>query len=358
MKLKSRLLMSMGMILLVTSLLSFILIDHFMRQEVRRTGVKLTKTLKGYEIESVQADLEEMSGEVLKSLSLHLLSATLLILGISLWLVARMVEKVTRPIALLAQAAKRVSLGEYDVELPEMEGEEVEALKLEFEEMVETLHEKEKIRGVLDKVLSKEIAAEILKKNIELGGEERIATLLFSDIRGFTQMVENVPPRALITELNLFFTEMCQVIDEHGGVVDKFVGDEIMALYGVLVYHPDHAKRAVASALGMRERLRRTNEERKKRGQPVVEIGIGIHTGVVVAGNVGSQNRLSYTVLGANVNLASRLCGAAQGGQILVSEETVKALTNTDFRIEEREPLVLKGISRPVKVFNIDASLI
>ena len=219
--------------------------------------------------------------------------------------------------------------------------------------MIDALKEREKIRGVLNKVISKEIAEEILKKNIELGGEERNATVLFCDIRGFTKLVENVQPKLLITNLNDFFTEICKIIDEQKGVVDKFVGDEVMALYGVPVPLDNDAKRAVISAVKMMQGLTTTNIHRASKKLPPLQVGIGIHSGLVVAGNVGSENRLSYTVLGANVNLAARLCGAAAPDQILITEATLKGLGEHSFKVQEVSHITLKGISNPVKLFEV-----
>jgi adenylate cyclase len=216
------------------------------------------------------------------------------------------------------------------------------------------LRDRDKIRGVLNKVVSKEISEEILKGRIELGGEERTITILFSDIRGFTHLSENLDPRLLIGMLNDYMTQMCRIIDETHGVVDKFVGDEIMALYGAPLQLEQHAVLAIEAARRKIACLRQWNEKRKLEGQVPFEIGIGIHTGLVLAGNMGAENRLNYTVIGANVNLASRLCSQAKRMQVIVSEETWKEPgVQEKFRFKELEPLTLKGIDVPVKAYEL-----
>lgn len=218
--------------------------------------------------------------------------------------------------------------------------------------MVVALQDREKIRGVLNKVVSKEIASKILSGNIELGGEERRLSMLFSDIRGFTSLSENMPPKKLIELLNAYMTRMCLIVDEKHGVVDKFVGDEIMALYGAPIDMANHTEQAIESGLLMIKDLQQWNQERPKEAQ--ITVGIGIHTGVACAGNMGSEDRLNYTVVGANVNLAARLCAAAEPMQILVSEESYKNLKDpSKFNFKKLTPISLKGIDYPVSVYEV-----
>jgi adenylate cyclase len=194
-----------------------------------------------------------------------------------------------------------------------------------------------------------------LNSNIELGGEERVLTMMFSDIRGFTHLSETLPPQIVLNVLNDYMTRMCRIIDETHGVVDKFVGDEIMALYGAPIDMENHAEKTIETALLMIEELKRWNRERGP-NKPPITIGIGIHTGIAVAGNMGAKDRLNYTVVGANVNLAARLCSAAESMQILVSEETYHYLKNPQkFHFEKLPPVLLKGIDKPVSLFSVSS---
>lgn len=358
MSLRTRLFLSFGSVLVLVCILSYVLPHYLVKKDIDQAAQQIQVLQEKKEkATSVASVLENLRLSIMHKISWNLFGASFIGLMVGLYLLNRVSRKVTKPLTVLAEATLKVEEGKYEgIELPPLgkRHDEVATLSHGFEKMLIALKDREKMRGVLNKVVSKEIASEILKNTIELGGEERIATVLFSDIRGFTNATETIQPRRLINMMNAYLTEMCRIIDENKGVVDKFVGDEVMALYGVPLMYPDHAVKAVSTALKMIKSLRKTNEERASRGLPPVEIGIGIHTGVVVAGNVGSENRLNYTVLGANVNLASRLCSAAKGMQILVSEATIQEPSvRESFLYEELPALSLKGILHPVKVFEI-----
>lgn len=179
----------------------------------------------------------------------------------------------------------------------------------------------------------------------------RHVTMLFCDIRGFTALTENMPPAEVIELLNEHMTALTEVAYEHGGIVDKFVGDLIMVLFGAPVSTGEDAARAVQCALSMRQVRRSLNRTSKHS----LEIGIGIATGPVVAGCMGSDQRLSYTVLGHRVNLASRLCSIAQAGEIVMDAET-HAEARELIQAEPMPPMQLKGISEPVHPWRVVAA--
>jgi class 3 adenylate cyclase len=173
--------------------------------------------------------------------------------------------------------------------------------------------------------------------------------VLFCDIRGFTTLTEGMDPVAVIEMLNLHMTALTNVVHRHHGVVDKFVGDALMALFGAPKSYGDDARDAASCALALlaeRDRLNATTCR-------VVSMGIGVATGRVVAGCMGSADRLNYTVLGDRVNLAARLCARAAGGEILVDDATRGALAEAV--VDTLEPLALKGISQPVSIFRLRA---
>lgn len=204
------------------------------------------------------------------------------------------------------------------------------------------------------RLLSPAIAELVVSGKVEVkqGGEPRPTTMLFSDIRGFTSRSETMPAEEIVAMLNDYFERMVEIVFRHEGTLDKFVGDEIMALFGAPVSHPDDALRAVRVSLEMLEALRVFNEEREARGQPTFEIGIGVNTGEVVAGYIGSSKAMQYTVIGAPVNLAARLCSAAKGMQIIISESTWQAVRD-HFEVRELEAIKPKGIAQPVRVFEV-----
>ncbi len=289
-------------------------------------------------------------------MNIHIIGISVLVLAIII--LHYLSRRITHPISQLATATCEISEGRLeDVEIPVPSGkdtDEVASLCRSFDHMVKGLQEKEKVKAVLNKVVSQEIAQEILKGHIRLGGEEKKVSILFADIRNFTKMTQNMSPKEIIDLLNVCMTKISFLVDQHGGVIDKYVGDEAMALFGAPVVIPNSAYKAILSALGMVEALRKWNDQRKRRDLPPVEMGIGIHTGAVLAGNMGAENRLNYTVLGSNVNLASRLCSAAEGMEILISETTLKEpLVMDKILYEEIPPMTFKGFDIPVIVYRV-----
>lgn len=309
------------------------------------------------EILIISRMMSNLRNSLIQKISGNLLLITAAVFLIGLFLLARISKRMTKPIAQLALASKEIGKGRYEnLDLPKVEKrkDEITILTHSFHEMVGALQDREKIRGALNKVVSKEVAARILRSDIELGGEERIVTLLFSDIRNFTPLSNHFTPKALIQMLNKYMTHMCQIIDYTHGVVDKFVGDEIMALYGAPLDMEDQADRALEAAVQMIKELREWNESQVAQGKKPLEIGIGVHTGSVCTGNMGAENRLNYTAIGANVNLASRMCGAAKPMQILVSQGTIDALKHPEkFTFRPVAPMKLKGFDEPVSLFEM-----
>lgn len=186
-----------------------------------------------------------------------------------------------------------------------------------------------------------------------LGGEEKDVTILFCDIRRFTALAEEMPATQVVELLNTFFSRMIQVVLAHGGTVDKLMGDSVMALFGVPRPAETDPLRAVRCALAMHQALAELNQERAIRQQPPIEMGIGINSGSVVAGNIGSIDRMEYTVIGDNVNIAARLQGIAEAGETLISGATHTKVRNL-VRASALEPAQLKGRQHQVAVFRIE----
>jgi adenylate cyclase len=185
-----------------------------------------------------------------------------------------------------------------------------------------------------------------------LSPQRQTLTVLFSDIRGFTSMSEDRDPQFVVKLLDEHLDAMAEVVMEAGGTVDKFVGDEVMALFGAPLPMEDHAVRAVRVAQAMCRRQQALSAEWKSRGWPALEIGVGLNTGPMMVGNIGSERMSNYTVIGAAVNLGARLCGAAGGTQILLSEATA-ALVQHEIPLRVVEPFVLKGIPEPVPAWEV-----
>ncbi len=205
---------------------------------------------------------------------------------------------------------------------------------------------------MLNKVVSRDIAEELMKGDVELGGENRHVTVLFADIRGFTALTEGMEPQEVIGFLNECMERLRAAVEEEGGVVDKFVGDELMAVFGAPIAQGDDASRAVRAALRMRDSMTQLNVERIGRGDASIGLGIGLSTGLAVAGNMGSRERLNYTVLGDIVNLGARLCSGAAAGEILITENTRDEAAD-QVEVESRGAQSFKGFSRDIEVFAV-----
>jgi adenylate cyclase len=218
--------------------------------------------------------------------------------------------------------------------------------------------EEENIRERLQRFFSPNVVGKIMsdEETVSLGGENRTATILFSDVRGFTSLTERIHVVTSVEILNDFLSSMSEEVFLHEGTLDKYIGDCVMAIFGAPVAHPDDALRAIKAALGMKKRVSHLKElwhdKLDVSMRELFEIGIGIHTGEVIAGNVGSIKRMEYTVVGTAVNLASRLENAAKPGQILISRSTY-ACTKEFIRTKKLPPIELKNISRPVEVYEV-----
>jgi adenylate cyclase len=215
----------------------------------------------------------------------------------------------------------------------------------------EAVQREAQARTNFERFFAPNVAARIAEAGpIQLGGERRTVTVLFADIRGFTAIAETMAPDALSHWLTEYFTEMVDLVFEHGGTLDKFIGDAIMAVWGAPLAAPDDADRALAAALAMRGRLDELNRRWTARGRPALGIGIGLGHGEAFAGYLGSERRLEYSVIGDIVNVASRLCDEARAGEILLTDETARALTRAA-RLEQVRDLELKGRQRKVIVW-------
>lgn len=267
---------------------------------------------------------------------------------------------ISKPITQLQQATAEIERGNLEYRVTIRSHDEFAQLGGAFNRMVEGLHEKERIRGIMNKVVSKEIADEILRSDLQLGGEERIATVLFSDIRGFTTFSELLPPKALLDVLNAYFTRVSECIHAHHGNIDKYIGDALMALFGVPIARETSVKDAVLAALEMTTALEEFNQSLASSIGRQLKVGIGINTGKLVAGLMGASSRMEYTVMGDAVNLASRLEGLTKqyGVQIVISETTYQALQpllspQDGLAFRYLDAVQVKGKTRGVRIYQV-----
>ncbi len=261
------------------------------------------------------------------------------------------------PVSALVRRMKAVAAGDFTCKTSVLYTDELGQLKGHFNMMLDGLVERDHIKDTFGRYVSLEIAEKIMKSGrVNLAGEEIQATVLFSDIRGFTPLSETMPPTDLIRFLNEYFTHITGPITENKGVINKFMGDAVMAIFSPVFGVEDHQAAGLRAALGMREALKRFNAQGR---YPEVFFGVGLHSGGLVAGNVGTEARLEYTVLGDTVNVASRIESQTKTAatQILVSEAVVQGVDKAAFpgcAFMACAPVLMKGKSKPMVLYKVE----
>ena len=260
----------------------------------------------------------------------------------------------TRPIFRLVDGTRAIAGGDFKVALPVTSHDELGMLTESFNQMAKSLREKEMIKRAFSRYVAREVVEEVLKdpEQLQLKGERREVTVLFCDVRGFTPMSERLTPEQVVSLLNDFYTLMIEITFKHDGTLDKFLGDGVMAVFGAPIAHPDHALSAARAALAMQAGMERLSAARVAAHAEPIVIGIGINAGEVVAGTVGSDDRMEYTVIGDNVNLASRLTSNAKPGQILISRRTLE-LTRMAVEVRSLGLIRVKGKDEEVEAFEL-----
>jgi adenylate cyclase len=220
--------------------------------------------------------------------------------------------------------------------------------------LVELMKKEETVRANFARYLSPQIVDQIIKKNVQvnLGGDRKVVTVLFTDVRNFTRIAETLSPEQLVRLLNEYFTDMAEIIFKKRGSLDKYIGDAIVAVFGSLIPLENSCQTAVQAAIQMMKHMAGLNNRWKTKYGLTMNMGIGINTGEVFLGNIGSPDRMEFTVIGDTVNTASRFSRVAQGGQILITKETLPCL-DSETKYKELPPIEVKGKTRKVEVFEI-----
>jgi len=286
-------------------------------------------------------------------ISILVLTAFITLLGIVLSLGLSMYF--ARPIRKLGESIKALAMDDFDRRVAVNRNDEIGDLSSAFNRMAEDLALKEKIKDSFGQYVTPEIVDMILENpdNQWMKGIKVEATVLFVDIRGFTGLAEEKEPEAVIEMLNDHFTRVTDIVIRHGGHLNKFVGDEAMIVFGTPAPNPQHAEAAVRAALDIQEEMARLHRG-KKMGGASFEVGIGINSGEIVAGNLGSPKRMEYTVIGDNVNVASRLTSLAKGGEILISKQTFESIEdNSRLTVADRGKVSVKGKKVEITIFNV-----
>ncbi|HEC78986.1 MAG TPA: HAMP domain-containing protein [candidate division WOR-3 bacterium] len=262
----------------------------------------------------------------------------------------------TNPIQDLVKGVKSIAKGDFDQRIEKKSNDEIGDLTEAFNEMTKSLKEKEQIKDAFRRYVSHQVAEEIFKnpaKYIEtLKGTRRKVTIFFADIRGFTPLAERLPAEEVVSLLNDVLTSMTNSIFRYEGTIDKFLGDGLMAVFGAPIVHKNDTDLAIHAAVDVQKSINLMNEERAKQNKDLIKVGIGVHTGEVVVGNIGTKERLDYTVIGDSVNLASRLQGVAGGGEIIISEHAFQE-ASVPYKFSEPMLIKVKGKAEPIKIYRV-----
>jgi class 3 adenylate cyclase len=262
----------------------------------------------------------------------------------------------TQPIHELVGGVLAIAAGDLNQELKVTRNDELGELTSAFNEMSASLREKELIKGAFSTYVSAQVMEQVLRDpaQLALGGARKRVSVMFSDIRGFTSMSETMQPEEVVSIINVYLSLQTAIVIRNEGMLDKFVGDCVMAVYGLPFAKDDDALRAVRTSVEIQEEIRKLNAVRAKEGLKTITIGIGVNTGDVVAGNMGSPQKMDYTVIGDSVNLAARLEANAEGGTALISESTF-AEVKEYIVAEKLAPIPVKGKKDKVVVYSVKA---
>jgi class 3 adenylate cyclase len=300
----------------------------------------LTPVLFMADMSSVDAARAQALGFGAGGISVSILVAVLVSMLIS--------SGISNPVEKLVAAAHQVANGDFKVQVEIGTRDEIGRLGSAFNEMTEGLRKRAEI---MNKTLSPDVAEEFLK-GTERRPERRVVTIVFMDIRGYTSGTEGMDPAEVMVMLNELMDLLSGAIVRNGGIVNKFLGDGLMAMFGAPKPLEGHALKAVKAGLEMQKWMARWNDRRMARGLASFYSGIGINTGQAMCGKVGAQDRMEYTLIGEEVNLASRICGKAAPKQVLITKQTWD-LVKDEIKFRELEPVNVKGLSYPIKVFEV-----
>ncbi|MFV1972624.1 MAG: adenylate/guanylate cyclase domain-containing protein [Thiohalobacterales bacterium] len=286
-----------------------------------------------------------------------IIGATILIILLGIAMAFALGKQITVPIDELVDASRAIGKGVYTKRFKGQRTDEIGQLMRAFNDMAEGMLEKSQVKSALSRYVSPGVAQEILSNldEVELGGKRIEGTVLFADIVGFTGIAEKMKPEELVCILNDYFSLITTACELNNGTVDKYMGDGVMLVFGAPQPDADHAFHAVSCALLIQRLIEHENGQRVKKGLFPVQFRIGINSGVMLAGNMGSRERMEYTVVGDTVNLASRLCGIANKGQIVISREMYMVpMVRERVLAGEYQSIQLRGISAPVSTYLVE----
>lgn len=265
-------------------------------------------------------------------------------------------RRISGPVSALTRGVARVAEGDLSQPLPVRSRDEVGMLTRAFNAMLDGLRQRDFIRDAFGRYVSPEVARALLEspEGLRLGGDKREVTILMSDLRGYTRWVDETDPSVVVRVLNHYLARMTEIIIEYGGTINEFIGDAIFAIFGAPLPHPDHAERAAACAIAMQRAMDEVNRLHLLGELLRLEMGIGLNTGEAVVGNIGSEKRAKYGVVGSTVNLAARVQACTIGGQVLLSPSTYERIRGIA-EVGPPIPIEVKGIREPLLLYDLRA---
>jgi len=302
--------------------------------------------------------VEASSKSTQNKLRMLSIGGILLLLGIGALFALWFAGSVSRPVMRLGNAVARMGEGNWSVEVPEQGAVEVRNLGKSFNELgkqlIEYIEKRDFIRDTFGRYLTQEVVAQLLESRdgLELGGEAREITMIMSDIRGFTALIADMQPHQVILFLNRYLGKMVEIIQNHKGIVDEIMGDGIFAFFGAPEPLEDHPARAVACALEMQAVMEEINALNGADGFRPIEMGIAVHTGTVIVGNIGSEKRTKYGAVGSDVNLTGRMESYAVGGQVLISHSTYKHMSQM-LEVADVLEVQMKGVALTSVLYDV-----
>lgn len=301
-------------------------------------------------------NMDQMGPAIFWAVFKEILFAFTVMLLLSLIILGRFSQNIRSILDIQLGAMEGISQGDYDTHVPVASNDEFGLIAAKTNEMIKGLRERDICQLSFGKYVTPEISEKILKGEISPEGELSEVTILFCDLRGYTPFVERKDPKEVVRFLNAYFSEMERAIRQYNGIVLQYIGDEIEAVFGAPVPEPRHPDMAVMAALDMRRRLEGLNRERKEMGDEPIRHGIGIHTGMALAGSVGSPERLVYAMVGDAVNLASRIQGLNKnfGTDILISSHTKELLHAEEFDLVSLGETPIKGKTEKVEIYSVE----
>ena len=345
-------------------------LDKQLSEDIKQTEIQYKQYLGNYLNEKRYVGFHRVNGapicfvlsvpaktvlKPLNQLTLQMAALNISLIMALLLLLVMVTRRISRPIIDLMNSAVQVTEeGPYRDSIEVKSRDEIGQLTAAFNEMMEGLRQRDFIRDTFGRYVTKEVVKELLDTSdgLKLGGEIKEVTIMLSDLRGFTPLCEHLNPDQVIEVLNSYLSQMSKIIGQYKGTINEFIGDAILTFFGAPVKYGDSPARAVACALAMQLGMEEVNRKNKEKGLPPLHMGIGINTGDVIVGNIGSKERAKYGVVGHNINLASRVEGSTMGGQILIAPSTYEQVKDMVV-VRAVRPVRFKGVEEDINLYDV-----